>query len=188
MSDPTSVELEFDCPLCSGAFEVESRWLGHEIACPHCGGVVTLAGDAPADPPDPEPAPAGDPPHDALPGEGLPTEVPLADGPASGPAPNPLAGIAASAELPTRERPRKKPGDKKPQAEPNRDRATMPSGAEPAAPPVTAAPPVPIKSGPSKLTPEERAALKRRINMTIAFAGAVLLVATFLLLSWLAQG
>lgn len=44
MSDDLSTEdlREFDCPLCDGAFEISAEWLGQEIACPHCGGVVAL--------------------------------------------------------------------------------------------------------------------------------------------------
>lgn len=34
--------MEFDCPLCGGAFEADLTMLGQEVECPHCGQVVEL--------------------------------------------------------------------------------------------------------------------------------------------------
>lgn len=45
--------IEFDCPLCSGAFEAPAELLGGEVECPHCGGVVELSavpGEEPSEP------------------------------------------------------------------------------------------------------------------------------------------
>ncbi len=57
MSDPLPASnLEFECPLCGGAFEVAAEWLGHEVECPHCqAGVLLEAEDSVADGPGPPP-------------------------------------------------------------------------------------------------------------------------------------
>lgn len=157
MSDPAA-EIEFDCPLCDGAFEVEQRWLGHEVECPHCGGTVELAVESAGE----SESPAGPPPD----------EEPSVEEPA----PNPFAGIATK---PKKTKPKTPPTPKKPVA----------TKEQPASPPTPAPPPTaPPQQQPRKpLSPEQRAALRRRFNLILAVSGAVILVSTFLLLSWLAQ-
>lgn len=135
MSDPPAppaADLEFDCPLCSGAFEISAEWLGHEVECPHCGGAVQL-----------ESAEEEPPPQEAA--------AELADSTAA----------EGAIEVP-------------PQTE---------TAAPPPAEPRTADP----APRPAPLTPAERAALRRRFNAALAIAGALLLVGTFLALSWFAQ-
>jgi endogenous inhibitor of DNA gyrase (YacG/DUF329 family) len=39
---PTNDAMEFDCPLCGGAFEASPEMLGEQVECPHCGQVVEL--------------------------------------------------------------------------------------------------------------------------------------------------
>ncbi len=84
---PTNDAMEFDCPLCAGAFEASPEMLGQQVECPHCGEVVELpaaqempvaqerAEEAaaapepfgPADEPEPEPrAQTPQPPSEAL--------------------------------------------------------------------------------------------------------------------------
>ena len=98
---------EFDCPLCSGGFEIETQWLGGTITCPHCEQEVGLPTAeeldilpvgtegvaSPADfpsaasgPPSTLPA-AGSPPQGSPPQGSLPQgSLPLGPPPASKPA------------------------------------------------------------------------------------------------------
>ncbi|MEN1678070.1 MAG: hypothetical protein AAGJ46_00645 [Planctomycetota bacterium] len=87
-------ELEFECPLCGGAFAIGAEWLGHEVECPHCGHAVELAtpeaaADEPAiaEPP-PQPAPSPDPSAEPLvESEPPPVEAALEPTPAAAEAP-----------------------------------------------------------------------------------------------------
>lgn len=73
---------------------------------------------------------------------------------------NPLAGIADRSPAPRVEAP-------------------------PPEPPIEPRQPAPARLAPR--TAAERAAIRRRVNLVLAITGAVVLVATFLVLSWLAQ-
>lgn len=43
--------MQFDCPICQGAFDAPEELLGGEVTCPHCSQVVAL----PAPPPSANP-------------------------------------------------------------------------------------------------------------------------------------
>ena len=163
---PPEQSLEFECPLCSGAFEISSQWLGHEVDCPHCGGAVQLQPPAPEAPNQPGEPPVDQPPVDQpLPG-------------ASDAAPFSLAETTADRPfemvLPPTHPAQDEPGP------------TDQSATQPPPPPATPDPP-PQKRPRESLTPKERDELKRRVNIVLAALGVVVLIATFLVLSWLAR-
>ena len=57
--------MQFNCPFCSGLFEVDAELAGQQVTCPSCAGVVLVPAASMADMPPP-------PPSDMMPPSGLP--------------------------------------------------------------------------------------------------------------------
>lgn len=169
MSEPTGEAdaLQFECPLCGGGFEVSAEWLGQEVECPHCGGAVALAAEEP-----PPARPPNEPPDAA---------------PDVEPAQSPLASIveleSRRREAAFRETVELPPLEREPAGVSGIESPRL-DDPPPAPPPPAPAPPL-VEKPP--LTPEERAALRQRVNAILAVAGVIVLVGSFILLSWLAQ-
>lgn len=162
---PEPTLYAFDCPVCNGAFEVEAQWLGQAIPCPHCDEDVQL----------PEPEPESEPaaPAEPLPPPPLPSSLPSSTPRFDVEVESPVAASDQSVSEPS----------PSPALEP-----PTPAPERKSSPNANSASPNDVKIDRDqgvRLTPEERAALRKKMNLALAVIGAVLLAVVFTVLAQL---
>lgn len=165
------------CPLCGGAFQVDTAWQGQQVACPHCEQAVTVPPLPPAS------APGSEPPDPQLAESQLPElQLPVIRTEPEKPA-EPARAAQPQADTVAESKPSPVDALLASRREPDAD-SDSPLAVRPAEQELIDArgEKVPLR----RRTPSEQARYRFRLHLTMAALGAVILAALFFVLLKLA--